>query len=199
VHRVLAGAVDRVVLGGEPLAEVALLAAHRDGAGVDDTLDAGQPAGLEAVVHAENVQLHDLVGIALAGAEAVGEVDHAFGLDLEDEAHHVLEVRDVAAHHRTADGLAVEGDGARIEIHAHHRLAACDQLANEAWSDEPGGAEHEHRHVDLSLADGLIVAQTCVYTRAPWRPGPRTSTSSPAAAAATSATAKPRYCACPPA
>ena len=133
---------------------MALLAAHRDRAGVDHALDAGQPAGFEAVVHAEDVEPHDLVGIALAGAEAVGEVDDALGLEFQHGAHDVLELRDVAAHDRRADRGAVEGDRTRIQVHTHHRLAARDQLADQAGADESRRAEHEHRHGGLPKLPG---------------------------------------------
>ena len=164
VHRVLAGAVDRVVLVHEAITEVALLAADRDGAGVDHTLDAGQAAGLEDVVHPEDVQPHDLVRVALASAEPVGEVDHAFRLHVEDRPHHVLELGDVAADHRGADRHAAERGAAGIQVHADHRFAAVDQPLDEPGADEAGRTDHEYRHGCYS---SLVDCQAIIRQSAP--------------------------------
>src|SRR5262245_46312610 len=93
--------------------------------------------------------------IALAGPEAIGEVDDALRLHVEHSAHDVLELRDVAAHDRRADRHIVERRGAGIEVHADDRLAARDQLSDEPWTDEAGRADNQDggRHGTLpSLA-----------------------------------------------
>ena len=146
VHRVLAGAVHRIVLVHQPVAEVTLLTAHRDRARVDDALDAGQARGLEAVVHAEDVEAHDLVRIALAGAETVGEVDEALRLDVEHRAHDVLELRDVAPDHGGADRHAGERGRAGVQVHADDRFPARDQLPDEPGADESGCADDQDGH-----------------------------------------------------
>jgi len=58
-----------------------------------------QPRGLEAVVHPEDVQTHDLVRVPLTRPEPVGEVDEPIRLHLEHGPHHVLELGDVPADH----------------------------------------------------------------------------------------------------
>src|SRR5262249_3914895 len=106
----------------------------------------GQARGLEAVIHPENVQAHDLMRVALAGAEAVGEIDDPLRLDVEHGAHHVLELRDVAANDRRADRHAAERRRAGIQVHADDLLAARHEAPDETRADEAGRADHQYRH-----------------------------------------------------
>ncbi len=146
VHRILAGAVGRVVLLYRPVTKVTLLATHRDGTRVYHALHAPQAGGLEAVVHPEDVEAHNLVRVALTRSQAVGEVDEPFGLHLQHGPHHVLELRDVPAEHRRLDRYVAEGHRARVQVHAHHRFAARDQALDEPGPDEARRADHQYRH-----------------------------------------------------
>src|SRR6266581_4513054 len=172
VHRVLAGAVHRIVLVHQPVAEVTLLTAHRDRARVDDALDAGQARGLEAVVHAEDVEAHDLVRVALAGAETVGEVDEALGLHVEHGPHHVLELRDVPADDGRADRLAGERRRSGVQVHAHDRFAARDQPLDEPWADEAGRPDHQHRHTVSPNPAVWTARRSSASGHRPWRRPP---------------------------
>jgi len=102
--------------------------------------------------------------IALTGAEAVGEVDDPLGLHVEHRAHHVLELRDVAAHHRRADRHAGERRGAGIQVHPNDLLAARHQAPDESRADETGRTEHEHRHGGYSC---LVDCQAIMRQSAP--------------------------------
>jgi hypothetical protein len=146
VHRVLARAVRRIVLGDRPLAEVTLRAADGQRARVHDARDTGEARRLEAVVHPEDVEAEHLVGIALAGADAIREVDEPVRLDVEDDPHDVLELRDVATDDRDPAGRLGERRRAGIEVHADDALAARHQASDEPRTDESRAADDEDRH-----------------------------------------------------
>ena len=146
VDRILARAVQRIVLGDQPLTEVTLLAAHRDRARVHDALDAAQAGRFEAVVHSEDVEAEHLVRIPLARPDAVCEVDDPVGLHLEDDAHDVFELRDVTTNDPDLIGEARERRRAGVEIHADDRLACRDQASDESWTDESRPADDQCRH-----------------------------------------------------
>jgi len=171
VDGVLARAVGRIVFGRRPVAEVALLPAHRDRAGVHHPLHPSQARRLEAVVHPEDVEAHDLVRITLTRSEAVGQVDEPVRLDLEHRPHHVVEPGHVAADQRH---LLRHGrkrrHGVRIQIHARHRLAATDEPTHEPGADEPRAADHQYRHGALLSSPARVSQRACPCPNRPAAP-----------------------------
>ena len=156
VDGVLADAVGGVVLGGGAVAEVGLLPADGHGAGIDDAVHAQQPAGFEAVVHPQDVEAHLVVGVALAAAQQIGQVDDAVGLRLHNGAGYLLKVGDV--HPRAADGVVVNAGnmGQRVDVRGIDAFAALHQLADDPRPDEAGAAEYQNRHNGASCSGELI-------------------------------------------
>ena len=105
-----------------------------------------QPARLEAVVHAEDVQAHLVVGIALAAAQQVGQVDDAVGLRLYDGAGDLLKIGDVHPRAAHVAGIHAGNVGQRVDVGGVHVLAALHQFADHAGADETGSSQNQYRH-----------------------------------------------------
>jgi hypothetical protein len=60
-------------------------------------LDAQQTRGLEAIVHAKDVQLHRHMR-GMVAAQEVGQVHYALRLRCRHCRHHVVELRHISAH-----------------------------------------------------------------------------------------------------
>ena len=146
VHGVLARAVHRVVLVDQPVAEGALLPADGHRAGVDHPVDAAYPGRLEAVVHAQHVQLHREVGRVVAAAQQVGQVHDPVGLGGQHRLHHVLELGDVAVHHAYQVPELLVRHRPRVDVHYSDPLASFGQPAYGPSPDEPGAAQYQRRH-----------------------------------------------------
>src|SRR5205085_5284008 len=136
------------------------LAANRKRAGIDHPVDAGEARRLEAIIHAEDVELEGDPRRVLA-AEPIGEIDDPRRLGVRHCRHDVVELADVAADH--AHLLAVIGGirGRRVDVHADDFLAALRHQWYEAAADEAGAAEDQDRHGFLPGVNG-----------APWQPSP---------------------------
>ena len=75
-----------------------------------------EPRRLEAIVHADDVELGREMRRVLA-AEQVGKIDYPRRLGPSVDGHHVVELRDVAA--RDGNLLAEIGEGVRRRIDVH--------------------------------------------------------------------------------
>ena len=145
VHRVLHMAVAEIVLVDDAVAIKMLLAADRERTGIGDASDPAQPRRLEAIVHAEDVEL-ERDPRRIFAAKEIGEVDHPLGLRRDHRRHDIVELADIAAHdpHLFAKALVIGGAG--VDVHADDFLAALRQQRDETAPDEAGAADHEYRH-----------------------------------------------------
>src|SRR5262249_10571504 len=57
VHRILHMAMPEIVFGNETVAEEFLFPRHRQRTRISNAVDTGEPARLETIIHAENVEL----------------------------------------------------------------------------------------------------------------------------------------------
>ena len=149
VHGILAGAVHRVVLIDHPVAEVGLLSADGDGAGVGHPVHPGDTGRLEAIIHAQDVQLHGEMGRVVAAAQQIGQVHDAVRLGVHDGRNHVLKLHDVAAHDLYLVSEFAEVRGSRVDVHHEDLLAALDQPGNNPLSDKAGAAQYQGCHISL--------------------------------------------------
>ena len=154
VHGVLAGAVHRVVFVGQPVPEVALLPADRDGAGIDHPVDAAQTRRLEAVVHPQQVQLHGEVGAVFAAAQQVSQVDDTVGLGLNDSADDTGEIGNVPEDHSDLVAESGKGSGAGVDVHANNLFTPFHQSADNPGANESGAADNQNRHYCLLCGYG---------------------------------------------
>ena len=151
VRRVLAVAEDAIIFVGLPVAKVGLLPADGHGTGVHDAVDAQQPPGLKAVVHAQDVEAHLVVRVALAAAQQVGQVDDAVGLRFHNGVDHLLKLGDV--HPGATERAPVNAGNVRyrVDVRGVHVLAPFHQLANDPRADETGAAQNQNRHNCTSI------------------------------------------------
>ena len=145
VHRVLHVAMAKIVLGDHAVAEEFLFAVDRQRAGIDNPVAAGEARRLEAVVHAEDVELEGDPRRVLA-ADQIGEVDDPLGLGRGHRRHDVVELGDVAAQHFHLLAEVAEIGGLRIDIHADDLFAALRKERNEPSPDKPGATGDEGGH-----------------------------------------------------
>ena len=135
-----------------------LLAADRQRAGIGDPVAAGEPRRLEAIVHAEDVELERDARRVLA-AEEIGEVDDPFRLGLGHRRHDVVELADIAAHDPHLLAVVGEIGGLRVDVHADDLLAALGEKRNKAAADKAGAAEDQDRHgIPSRVRDALMGA-----------------------------------------
>ena len=171
VHRVLHVAVLEIVFVDDALAIKFLLAADRHRTGIDDPVAPGEARRLEAVVHAEDVQLERDARRQVA-ADVIGEVDHPVGLHRRHRGHHVVELADIAAQHPHLGQLAEIG-GLRVDVHDHGLLALLRQKRDQPPADKPGAADDQRRHVRFSpfaKRRGGIIGESVVPPRAAAQP-----------------------------
>lgn len=79
-------------------------------------------------------------------ADVVGEVEDTVRLRHRHGADHVIELGDVTADHLYRLTEFLKGCLSRIDVHAHHPLAARDQEGNQTPSDESGTTDDENGH-----------------------------------------------------
>ena len=87
-----------------------------------------------------------MVGVALAAAQQVGQVDDAVGLRVDDGPGNLLKIGDV--HPGAADGAVVDAGNVRqgVDVGGVHVLAPLHQLADDPRADETGAAQNQNRH-----------------------------------------------------
>ena len=117
VDRVLRRAVAFVALVHVALAEFRLLAADRDGTGENRVLHAGAPRGLEAVIHALDVQLEG--DMRFQFANEIGQVDHPVRTGFDHRTDNIVIGGNVAAHDLHLVAELLKGTG-RAGIDVHH-------------------------------------------------------------------------------
>ena len=126
MHRILDVAVTEIVLGHDAVAVEMLLAADRQRARKHDPVDPAQARRLEAIVHADDVELgRDMRGVL--AAEKIGEIDDARRFRGDGDRHDIVELRDVAAHDPDSVAELPVGCGAGVEVHAHDFFTALRQ------------------------------------------------------------------------
>src|SRR5262245_11393596 len=161
VHGILAGAVGRIILMHEPVAKVFLQSAHRHRTGIHHALDATQPGGLEAVVHAQNVELHSEMGLVFATPEEIGQIEDARWSGLERDTHDILKLR-----HITSDDLHLiaqvsERGSAGIDIHTHHVFTARHQPTNGPRTDKTRPSKYQYGHGAFLLLQSVATHLWC--------------------------------------
>ena len=136
-----AAAEAEVVLGDHFVAVQPLGSVDGERAGVDDAADVEQAGGLEAVVHAEDVDLDLRMGVGLGGAEDVGEVEHAVGFGGDERLDDVAHDGDVAVDDLDLVAERVEDGRVGVDVHAVDFVSVLDQASHDAGSDESAAAE----------------------------------------------------------
>jgi hypothetical protein len=139
-----------IVLGDDAVAVKFLFPAHRDRTGEDDAVYAEDARRLEAIVHAEHVELEREARCVIA-ADHVGEVDDPARLGRPHLTDDIVELGNVAAHdaHLLAELAVIRGLG--IEVHADNLLAALCEKRDQPPPDKTGAADDEDGHARLSL------------------------------------------------
>ena len=162
-------AVAEIGLVDQPLAVMLLLAADRDRTGVDHPVTADQTGRLEAIVHAEHVELEGDPRRQIA-ADVIGEIDHPVGFGLGHTPDQVVKLADVAAHHPHL--LAEPGvvGGLRVDVHADDFLTAGGEQRHEAAADKAGAADDHHGHACFSPGKRLAARSPGEVSRRPAQP-----------------------------
>jgi len=148
VHRVLHMAVLEIGFVDDAVAIKFLLAADRHRTGIDDPVAAREPCRLEAIVHAQDVELERDARWQVA-ADVIGKVDHPIGLHGGHHAHQIVELADVAAQHPHFGEFAVIGS-LRVDVHANSLFTAPREKRDQAPADKAGAADDQRRHVHFS-------------------------------------------------
>src|SRR3954451_15265050 len=141
-------AVAEILLGDYAVAVEFLLAADRERTGVDDAGDPEDARRLEAIVHAEDVELEGEARRLLA-AEQIGQIDDARRFCRRHLRDDIVELGDIAAHHSDLLAEIAVICGLRINVHADDLLAALGEERNETAPDKAGAADDEDGHARL--------------------------------------------------
>ena len=136
----------RVILHDRALSVQTLLAVHGERTRVDHATDAEDARRLEAVVHTEDVEPNLGVRVVLAGAQSVGQVEHAVGLGQRHHLHHIVHQRDVAAPDLDVVAQAIERRRVRRDVHAVDFMPALQQAPYHPWTDEAAATQHQYAH-----------------------------------------------------
>ncbi len=137
MHGVLANPILGVVLVNQPLAELGLLAAGGQGAGIHHPVHTTDPGRLKTVVHTQHIQLHGEVRGVVPASQQVGQVEDAVRLGGENRFDYVLELGDVAVHDAHLVFQSRERGGPGVDVHADDILAPLGQTVDCSRSDEP--------------------------------------------------------------
>src|SRR3954447_13902416 len=145
VHRVLHMAVLEIVFVDDAVAIEFLLAADRYRTGIDEPVAAREPRRLEAIVHAQNVELESNTGRQVA-TDVIGKVDYPVGLYGHHHAHQIVELADVATQHPHFREFTVIC-GLRVDVHANSLFAVLREERGQGPANKPSAADDQCRHL----------------------------------------------------
>ena len=118
----------------------ALRTVDSERAGVDHTANVENPRRLEAVIHAQDVDPHLRMRVALGCPEDIGKVDHSIRLCRDQRLDHIVHHRDIAMRNLNLVSQRIKDRRARIDVHAVDLMSMLDQPSHDPWSDESTAA-----------------------------------------------------------
>ena len=146
--RIDAGPQPRILFSDGALPVQSLWAVDRERARVDDAADVEQAGRLEAVVHAQNVDSHLRMRVALGSAEDVGQIEHALRFRRDQRLDDIVHHGDVAVEDLDLVAQRIEHRRVGIDVHAVNFVSVLDQPTHHARTNEAAPAQHCYTHLD---------------------------------------------------